>query len=467
MSWWRSKTQKQTAAGVGTTDNPDFPLIRLEGVTKIFKGDADDETRALSDLTVDIGRGEYVTVSGPSGCGKSTFLSILALLDSPSSGRYWLNGRATGDLSPSERARTRNVDVGLIFQSFNLIGDMSIYENVEYPLTVRGASAADRRQRVEAALERVGTDGPRETAAGRALGRPPAARRHRARVRRPSADSARRRADRQPRLEERRGRDEDARRAARRRRHRLPRDAQPRLHRPRGTPHLSVRWPDGRHAGRLGLRASGVSPGARPRRGPRGVARHVRQERIAWRPRQPDKIRSRMRVELRGFNRGTDRWPVRTGPRPNVDHARESHEDHGALDDARRQSRRGRRRMGLCRTSRSRRSAMAHRHWGASGDGLAQCGRAQRRSFDRDRRRHHPQSRRSHGWIDCVATRPVKAECPRRCHAPMWRKESSSAVLARTGARPTACCPSRPSMRHLGDASSSTPARCGWRQASG
>ena len=86
MSWWRSKTQKQTAAGVGTTDNPDFPLIRLEGVTKIFKGDADDDTRALSDLTVDIGRGEYVTVSGPSGCGKSTFLSILALLDSPSSG---------------------------------------------------------------------------------------------------------------------------------------------------------------------------------------------------------------------------------------------------------------------------------------------------------------------------------------------------------------------------------------------
>ena len=83
MSWWRSKTQKQTAAGVGTTDNPDFPLIRLEGVTKIFKGDADEETRALSDLTVDIGRGEYVTVSGPSGCGKSTFLSILALLDSP------------------------------------------------------------------------------------------------------------------------------------------------------------------------------------------------------------------------------------------------------------------------------------------------------------------------------------------------------------------------------------------------
>ena len=134
----------------------DFPLIRLQNVSKVFKGDADEETWALSDLTVDIGRGEYVTVSGPSGCGKSTFLAILALLDSPTSGRYWLSGRATGELSPSERARTRNVDVGLIFQSFNLIGDMSIYENVEYPLTVRGASASDRRQRVEAALDRVG-----------------------------------------------------------------------------------------------------------------------------------------------------------------------------------------------------------------------------------------------------------------------------------------------------------------------
>ena len=157
MAWFRrSKTETQTAGDAGTAGSADFPLIRLQSVSKVFKGDADEETRALSDLTVDIGRGEYVTVSGPSGCGKSTFLAILALLDSPTSGRYWLSGRATGELSPSERARTRNVDVGLIFQSFNLIGDMSIYENVEYPLTVRGASASDRRQRVEAALDRVG-----------------------------------------------------------------------------------------------------------------------------------------------------------------------------------------------------------------------------------------------------------------------------------------------------------------------
>ena len=156
MWWRRSKAETQTAAGIAPAVTSDLPLIRLVGVTKIFKGDADEETRALSDVTVDIGRGEYVTVSGPSGCGKSTFLSILALLDSPTAGKYWLNGRTTGELSPSERARTRNVDVGLIFQSFNLIGDMSIYENVEYPLTVRGASAAERRQRVEAALDRVG-----------------------------------------------------------------------------------------------------------------------------------------------------------------------------------------------------------------------------------------------------------------------------------------------------------------------
>jgi putative ABC transport system ATP-binding protein len=157
MSWWRrSKTDSGGAAAVDLPETPDKPLIRLEAISKVFKGDADEETRALSDVTVDIGRGQYISVSGPSGCGKSTFLAILALLESPTSGRYWLNGRATDRLTPAERARTRNVDVGLIFQSFNLIGDMTVYENVEYPLTLRGAPAADRRARVEAALERVG-----------------------------------------------------------------------------------------------------------------------------------------------------------------------------------------------------------------------------------------------------------------------------------------------------------------------
>ena len=158
MAWWR-RQKAQTATSVDTgdlPDGPDKPLIRLHGITKLFKGDADEETRALANVTVDIGRGQYVSVSGPSGCGKSTFLAVLALLESPTAGRYWLNGRATERLSPSERARVRNIDVGLIFQSFNLIGDMTVYENVEYPLTLRGVSPADRRQKVETALERVG-----------------------------------------------------------------------------------------------------------------------------------------------------------------------------------------------------------------------------------------------------------------------------------------------------------------------
>jgi putative ABC transport system ATP-binding protein len=125
-------------------------------VTKIFKTDGDEETRALDNVTVDIERGEYISISGPSGCGKSTFLSVLALLETPTAGRYWLNGRLTERFSPAERARARSLDLGLIFQSFNLIGDMTVYENVEYPLTLRSASPAERREKVEAALNRVG-----------------------------------------------------------------------------------------------------------------------------------------------------------------------------------------------------------------------------------------------------------------------------------------------------------------------
>lgn len=133
-----------------------MPLIRLEGITRRFPGDADEETVALRDVTVDIDRGEFVSVSGPSGCGKSTFLSVIGLLDQPTAGRYWLQGRDVSTLSAGERARTRNVDIGLVFQSFNLIGDLSVYENVEYPLTLHGASPDERKRRVEAALERVG-----------------------------------------------------------------------------------------------------------------------------------------------------------------------------------------------------------------------------------------------------------------------------------------------------------------------
>ena len=152
MGWW--KRDARTTAD--TAPAADRPLIRLEGVTRTFEGDADEPAVALRDVTVDIDRGEYVSVSGPSGCGKSTFLSILGLLDTPTSGRYWLNGRAADKFTPAERARTRNMEIGLVFQSFNLIGDLSVYENVEYPLTLHGASPEERRARVTSALDRVG-----------------------------------------------------------------------------------------------------------------------------------------------------------------------------------------------------------------------------------------------------------------------------------------------------------------------
>jgi putative ABC transport system ATP-binding protein len=133
-----------------------MPLIRLERVSKTFPGDADEPAVALRDVSVEVGRGEYVSVSGPSGCGKSTFLSILALLDTPTTGSYWLAGRDVSRLAPSERARIRNIEIGLVFQSFNLIGDLTVYENVEYPLTLRGIPPAEREARTMAALERVG-----------------------------------------------------------------------------------------------------------------------------------------------------------------------------------------------------------------------------------------------------------------------------------------------------------------------
>lgn len=157
MSWWRRGREDKTKDTPQSGGGPPMPLIRLEGVSKVFQGDeAEEATHALVDVTLDIGLGEYVSVSGPSGCGKSTLLAILALLESPTAGRYWLNGRPTDRLSPAEKARARNVEIGLIFQTFNLIGDMSVYENVEYPLTLRGAPVEDRRARVAAALDRVG-----------------------------------------------------------------------------------------------------------------------------------------------------------------------------------------------------------------------------------------------------------------------------------------------------------------------
>ena len=134
---------------------PDAPLIRLEKVTKVFYAE-DVETHALMDIDLEIHRGEYVSVAGPSGCGKSTLLSILGLLDTPTRGQYWLDGAAVEGLSFKARARARNRAIGFIFQSFNLIGDITVAENVELPLTYRGLRPAERRPLVAAALERVG-----------------------------------------------------------------------------------------------------------------------------------------------------------------------------------------------------------------------------------------------------------------------------------------------------------------------
>ena len=130
-------------------------LIRLEGVKKVFLTD-EVETHALDNINVEINTGEYVSIAGPSGCGKSTLLSILGLLDTPSEGAYLLKGDPVTSLSLTQRARVRNREIGFIFQSFNLIGDLTVYENVELPLTYRGMRAPERRQRVTAALERVG-----------------------------------------------------------------------------------------------------------------------------------------------------------------------------------------------------------------------------------------------------------------------------------------------------------------------
>jgi putative ABC transport system ATP-binding protein len=130
-------------------------LISLNGVTKVFYTD-EVETHALSGIHMNIEKGEYVAIAGPSGCGKSTLLSILGLLDSPTEGEYTLNEKSVSKLNMSERARIRNREVGFIFQAFNLIGDLTVYENVELPLTYRGMPSSERKQKVQEALERVG-----------------------------------------------------------------------------------------------------------------------------------------------------------------------------------------------------------------------------------------------------------------------------------------------------------------------
>lgn len=137
------------------SENNGNSLISLDGVTKVFLTD-EVETHALAGIHLNIGRGEYVSISGPSGCGKSTLLAILGLLDTPSGGTYTLNDKSVENLKLSERARIRNREIGFIFQAFNLIGDLTVYENVELPLTYRGMSSSERKKRVHESLERVG-----------------------------------------------------------------------------------------------------------------------------------------------------------------------------------------------------------------------------------------------------------------------------------------------------------------------
>ncbi len=131
------------------------PLIELNNIEKVFLTD-EIETRALAGVQLEISHGDYVSISGPSGCGKSTLLSILGLLDSPTSGSFHLRGEPVEHLNHAQRARVRNREIGFIFQSFNLIGDLTVWENVELPLTYRGLTPAERRERVDEALTKVG-----------------------------------------------------------------------------------------------------------------------------------------------------------------------------------------------------------------------------------------------------------------------------------------------------------------------
>ncbi len=143
------------SSGNGNGNGSGGALISLTGIKKIFYTD-DMETHALADVHFEIRKGEYVAISGPSGCGKTTLLSSLGLLDSPTHGEYMLAGESVASLAPSERARVRNRQIGFIFQAFNLIGDLNVFDNVELPLTYRDMPAAERRDRVAAALDRVG-----------------------------------------------------------------------------------------------------------------------------------------------------------------------------------------------------------------------------------------------------------------------------------------------------------------------
>ena len=150
-----SAAQRDQASATPMTTDGSRPLIRLDGIKKVFYTD-EVETHALADVHLEIHPGEYISMAGPSGCGKTTLLSILGLLDTPTGGQYYLDGEPVANLSAADRARVRNRQIGFIFQAFNLIGDLTVEENVELPLTYRGMDSSERKKRVQSALERVG-----------------------------------------------------------------------------------------------------------------------------------------------------------------------------------------------------------------------------------------------------------------------------------------------------------------------
>ncbi len=150
-----SAAQRDQANATAINSDGSRPLVRLEGIKKVFYTD-EVETHALADVHLEIRPGEYISMAGPSGCGKTTLLSILGLLDTPTGGQYFLDGEPVANLSAADRARVRNRQIGFIFQAFNLIGDLTVEENVELPLTYRGMDSAERKKRVQSALERVG-----------------------------------------------------------------------------------------------------------------------------------------------------------------------------------------------------------------------------------------------------------------------------------------------------------------------
>ena len=164
-------------------------LISMDGVTKVFQTD-EVETHALAGIHLHIKKGEYLSIAGPSGCGKSTLLAILGLLDSPTDGTYVLNSKPVQNLKLSERARIRNREIGFIFQAFNLIGDLTVYENVELPLTYRGMPSAERKKRVHRCAGTRGHVAPHQALSVAALGRSAAARGGGARAGRRSVDPA-------------------------------------------------------------------------------------------------------------------------------------------------------------------------------------------------------------------------------------------------------------------------------------